>query len=69
MKINQYINQQNVIVYQGYIGNTKISENARIVSINPDRINQWDEIQNNMLTQSIEQKHIDIALFNRIHIK
>jgi len=68
-RINQYINQSNNIIHQGYIDNVKMSENTRILSINPNGINPWDDIQNNMINQSFQQKQIDIALFNETNMK
>ena len=68
-RINQYANQRNAIIHPGYIDNVKMSKNTRILSINPNGINPWDDIQNNMINQSFQQKQIDIALFNETNIK
>ena len=68
-QITQYATRNINIVHKGYVDTNKLSENTRILTLNPNGINPWDNIQINMLTNAIETKQIDIALFNETNMK
>jgi len=68
-EITQYIERDNQIKHEGYIDEIKLSENTRILSLNPNGINPWDDIQSNMLTDALQRYQIDIAMLNETNIK
>ena len=53
MQMNYYINERNNIIHKGYINNIKISKNTRILSLNPNEINLWDNVQVYIILQRI----------------
>ena len=68
-EITQFIERNNQIKHEGYIDETKLLENTRILSLNPNGINPWDDIQSNMLTDAIHRYQIDILMLNETNIK
>ena len=68
-RIHQYINTHNKITHKGCIDNAKMNENTRILSLNTNGINPWNDIQMNMMLQGIQENQIDIILFNETNIK
>jgi len=69
MQITQFINRNRAITQRGYIDKNKRSENTRILSLNPNGINPWDDTTMHMMNQSLEKYQIDIALFNETNLK
>ena len=52
-----------------YVDINKMIENTRILALNPNSINPWDNIQMNMLTHTFENKQIDITMLNETNVK
>ena len=53
----------------GYIDNVKASSNKRILSLNPNGINQNNEEKINMLIQSCQNKQINVLLLSKMNVK
>ena len=52
--ITQFLQRENQIKHKGYIDRIKLSESTCILSLNPNGLNPWDEIQTTMLTQAFK---------------
>ena len=69
IQITQFINRSRPIIHRGYIDRTKRLENSRILSLNPNGINPWDNVTMHMLKQAFDEHQIDIALLNETNLK
>ena len=67
--IQYYMKEKYETLNQGYIDENKRLENTRILALNPNGLNPWDEQKMNMFVQSCTKNQIDIALLNEMNVK
>ena len=57
------------IQHQGYADNLKLSENARMLTINIKGIDPWNNHQMEMLLESCKECQIDVLLLCETNVK
>ena len=68
-QIHNYLRRSTEIRNKGYINDTKMITNVRILSLNPRGIDPWNEYKSNMFLEAIEDNHIDIIMLNETNMK
>ena len=68
-QMQQYLQRDNNIRNEGYIDEIKMPENIRILVLNPNRLDPWNDYKMYLFKDSIERHNIDIIMLNEINIK
>ena len=70
ISINLYANRNNYqIQHIRYVDHQKSQENIRILNLNPQRINPWNNYKMQMLLESCEKYKVDVLLLNKTQVK
>ena len=67
--LNEYFQNQDIMLQEGYIDETKLSSNIRILSLNPHGCKPSDTMKMNDLKTSITKYNIDVLLMNEVNTK
>ena len=67
--MQDFMNRNDEIKYQGYIDNVKSLNNIRFLTLNMKGLDLWNNERIEMFKMSVEKNDIDIMLLNEVNIK
>ena len=68
-QMQRYLQRENNIANEGYIDNIKMPKNIRILVLNPNGFDLWNDYKMNLFQDAIERLNIDIMMLNEINLK
>ena len=63
-QMQQYLQRDNNIRNKGYIDEIKMPENIRILVLNPNGLDPWNNYKMYLFKDSIERHNVDIMMLN-----
>ena len=70
-QMHQYINtnRNDEIKNKGYVDSTKLLENMRILVLNPNGLDPWNDYKMNLFINAIEKLEIDVVMISELNLK